>query len=346
MRVRLKGLNKSVKRLADGRRVTYWYAWRGGPLLRGEPGTPEFVASYNEAIAKKVTPPRGTLLGLLHEYQAAADFLSLADRTRKDYIAQIKIIEAEFSDFPLSALSDRQSRGVFMAWRDQLALKSRRQADYAWTVLARVLSWAMNRGRITANPCEKGGRLYRGNRADKIWTLDDEALFLGRAPEHLRLPLLLGLWTGQRQGDLLRLPWSAYDGTHIRLRQSKTGARVAIRVGAPLKAALDAEPKRSTIILTNSDGTPWTKDGFRASWRKACTRVGIVGVTFNDLRGTAVTRLALAGCTEAEIATITGHSLRDVRSILDAHYLHRDQALGDNAIRKLEASKRGTDFSN
>jgi len=204
----------------------------------------------------------------------------------------------------------------------------------------------MNRGRITANPCEKGGRLYRGNRADKVWTADDEALFLQRAPVHLHLPLLLALWTGQRQGDLLRLPWSAYDGTHIRWRQSKTGARVAIQVGAPLKAALDATPKRSTIILTNSDGTPWTKDGFRASWRKACANAGIVGVTFNDLRGTAVTRLALAECTEAEIATITGHSLRDVRSILDAHYLHRDQALGDNAIRKLEASKKGTDFSN
>ncbi|MGB8749286.1 MAG: integrase, partial [Pseudolabrys sp.] len=50
----------------------------------------------------------------------------------------------------------------------------------------------------------------------------------------------------------------------------------------------------------------------------------------------AVTRLALAECTEAEIATITGHSLRDVRSILDAHYLHRDPALAENAIRKLE----------
>ena len=48
---------------------------------------------------------------------------------------------------------------------------------------------------------------------------------------------------------------------------------------------------------------------------------GIIGVTFNDLRGTAVTRLAMAGCTEAEIATITGHSMRDVRSILDGHYL-------------------------
>jgi hypothetical protein len=39
----------------------------------------------------------------------------------------------------------------------------------------------------------------------------------------LHLPLLLALWTGQRQGDLLRLPWSAYDGEHVRLRQSKTG---------------------------------------------------------------------------------------------------------------------------
>jgi hypothetical protein len=64
---------------------------------------------------------------------------------------------------------------------------------------------------------------------------------------------------------------------------------------------------------------------------------GIVGVTFNDLRGTAVTRLALAECTEAEIATTTGHSLRDVRSILDAHYLHRDPALAQ--IRDRQARK-------
>jgi integrase len=89
-------------------------------------------------------------------------------------------------------------------------------------------------------------------------------------------------------------------------------------------------------ILLSTDRQPWTEDGFRSSWRKACVAIGIVGLTFNDLRGTAVTRLALAGSTEAEIATITGHSLRDVRSILDAHYLHRDPALGESAIRKLE----------
>jgi integrase len=343
VRVRLKGINHATKRLADGTLRTYWYAWRGGPLLRGEPGSPEFVASYNEAVVVKVMPPQGVILAILQGYQASSEFRQLADRTRADYVNHIRAIEKEFGDFPLSALTDRRSRGVFMAWRDKLAARSRRQADYAWTVLARTLSWALNRGLIAANPCERGGRLYRGSRADKIWSADDEAAFLERAPAHLHLPLLLALWTGQRQGDLLRLPWSAYDGKHIRLRQSKTGARVKILVGAPLKVALEATPKRSTVILTTAEGKAWTPDGFRSSWRKACAAAGIVGVTFNDLRGSAVTRLALVESTEAEIATITGHALRDVRSILDANYLHRDPALGESAIRKLE---RGTNSSN
>jgi integrase len=107
-------------------------------------------------------------------------------------------------------------------------------------------------------------------------------------------------------------------------------------VGTPLKTALDAAAKRSPIMLTTSDGKPWTPDGFRASWGKACKRAGVVGVTFHDLRGTAVTRLAIAGCTEPEIATITGHSLRSVRAITDTHYLNRDPALAESAIRKLE----------
>jgi integrase len=156
----------------------------------------------------------------------------------------------------------------------------------------------------------------------------------------MQLPLQIALWTGQRQGDLLSLTWSAYNGTHIRLQQSKTGARVTIPVGRPLKVALDAAAKRRSgvfaKILVNSDGGPWSPDGFRSSWRKACAKAGIVGVTFHDLRGTAVTRLALVGCTEAEIATLTGPSMRDVRAILDANYLHRDPALAESAIRKLE----------
>jgi integrase len=337
MRVRLKGVNSCAAKLADGTTKTYWAAWKGGPRLLGEPGTPEFIASYNEAAAQKVKIPAGCLLSLLQAYQASDDFRQLAPRTREDYAGIIeKVIEPEYSDFPLPGLADKRTRGIFMEWRDKLALKSRRQADYAWTVLARVLSWSKDRGRISVNPCERGGRIYRGSRSEKIWTADDETMFLKTAPAHLHLPLMLALWTGQRQGDLLGLPWSAYDGTHIRLKQSKTGRRVVIPVGAPLKVALDAAAKLSPIVLTTADGKPWTPDGFRSSWRKACSKAGIAGVTFNDLRGTAVTRLALAGCTEAEIATITGHGLRDVRSILDAHYLYRDPALAESAIKKLE----------
>ena len=94
--------------------------------------------------------------------------------------------------------------------------------------------------------------------------------------------------------------------------------------------------KHGPLILTNSLRRPWASHGFQASWGIAMRKAGIVGVTFHDLRGTAVTRLALVECSEAEIASITGHSLRDVKSILDANYLHRDPALAETAIRKLE----------
>ena len=345
MRIDLKGIHAAHVTLASGTKKIYWYAWRGGPRLRGEPGTPDFIASYNEAVAQRAPTPEGKLQFLIDKFQASGEFTTLRPRTRADYIKNIKLIEQEFGDFPIKALSARETRGVFLDWRDKLALKSARQADYAWTVLARILSVAKDRGRIAVNPCERGGRLYNGTRVDFVWSLEDEKKFLISAPSHLHLPLLLALWTGQRQGDLLRLTWSAYDGTYIRLRQSKSVRRnarrpvyVTIPVGGPLKAALDEaiRTKQSPMILLNSESRAWTPDGFRASWGKACKRAKIEEVTFNDLRGTAVTRLALVGCSESEIATITGHSIRDVRSILDAHYLHRDQALAESAIRKLE----------
>src|SRR5215472_4511822 len=115
MRIRLKGINSYTARLADGTTRTYWYAWKGGPRLRGEPGSPEFIASYNEAAAQKLKTPSGWLLSLLQKYQASDDFRSLGERTRKDYVGIIqKVIEPEFADFPLSALPDKRTRGIFL----------------------------------------------------------------------------------------------------------------------------------------------------------------------------------------------------------------------------------------
>lgn len=345
-RLRPKGLNHATKILADGTKVTYWYAWRDGPLLKGQPGTPEFVASYNEVLARHAAPTVGILSSVLDMYEASEEaFGALAERTKKDYRGKLQLIRKEFGTLPLAALSDPQMRGVFKEWRNRLAKKSYRQADYAWSVLALVLAWGLDNRHVGANPCEKAGRLYMGSRANKIWTYEQEAAFLKVAPAHMRLPFLLGIWTAQRQGDLLRLPWWAYDGKTLRLRQNKTGRYVVIPVAGPLKQALDAaRPARgsTTTILRNSDGLPWSSDGFRSSWRKACKKAGVEGVTFHDLRGSAITRLAVAGATVPEIAKVSGLSLGDVRSILDKHYLADDAALAENAIRKLEGRNNGS----
>lgn len=348
MRIRLKGLNRSRKKLADGTVVTYFYAWRGGPRLEGQPGSPEFMASYNLALEeRKGRHRKDTLRWLVEDYLSSADFKALSERSQKDYAAHTRHIDVEFGDMPLKLLEDRRARGEFLAWRDKLAIKSRRNADYRFAILARVLSWGLNRGLVSTNPCEKPGKLYRANRKDKVWTAQDEAAFYEKAPAHMHLALKLALWTGQRQGDLLALTWGQYDGSHIRLSQLKTGKRVIIPVAKLLRTELDglrsqlmmpADQLRGQHILRTTLDRPWTRFGFGSSWRKACARAGVVDLTFHDLRGTAVTRLALAGCSEAEIATITGHSMKDVGSILDAHYLHRDSRLAESAIRKLEES--------
>ncbi len=336
MRIQLKGLHRNVRTLACGERVEYWYAWRGGPRLKGKPGTPDFVASYNAAIATRKAPLDGCLISVISVYRSSDEFRRLAPRTQTDYAKHLAAIETKWGDMPIAALSDSRARGIFKSWRDELATKSRRQADYAWTILARVLSVAMDRGIVPANPCARGGRIYKADRTEKVWADADEAAFLLAAPEHLHLAMTLALWTGQRQGDLLRLRWADYDGEVIRLKQGKTARRMTIPVGAPLKEALAATPRRTPFILTTKEGAPWTPDGFRVSWRKACAKAGISGLTFHDFRGSAVTRLALAGATEAEIASMTGHSLRDVSEILDAHYLSRDIKLAESAVRKLE----------
>lgn len=266
MRVRLKGINRVNKKLADGTTRTYWYAWKGGPPLKGKPGSPEFVASFNAAAATKVQQPAGTLLAILFKFQESAEFqFKISERTRSDYIKQIKRIEREFGDFPIKGLADPRARTIFLDWRDRLAQTSLRQADYAYHSLARILSWAKHRGLIQDNPCARGGKLYHGTRVDKVWGDDEVAKFLDVAPSHLRLAMLLAINTGQRQGDILKLSWSAYDGQVIKVRQRKTGAYVPVPVSDQLRKALDATPRVSPIMLVSTDGKPWSASGFQGA---------------------------------------------------------------------------------
>jgi integrase len=339
MRIHLKGVHRVRRRLANGEYREHYYAWRGGPAINAKAGTPEFVREYTNAHASIRRPKHGTLMTIIAEFKASAEFKALASSTIRSYLAYIRIIESEFGDLPLAALSDRRMRGEFKAWRDGFAATPRK-ADYAWTTLARMLAFGKDRGLIETNPCVGGGRLYSADRTENIWRDEDIAAFAKVAPAELILALMLALWTGQRQGDLLRLPWSAYDGARIRLQQSKTRRRLVVPAGEPLRMLLDRTERKSPLILVNQQGKPWTSDGFRSSWAKATRKAGVQGLTFHDLRGSAVVRLAVADATVPQIATFTGHSLRDVEAILDAHYLGRDAKLAEIAVTKLESGTK------
>lgn len=338
----MKGVHRVTKRLASGKVAVYHYAWRGGPRIPGEPGSAEFLAALSAAQTEAPQHHKGTLQEVINAYQASPAFTALSESTRKGYARRLPEIEAEFGDMPVKALSDPRARGDLLDWRDRMAQRSPREADYHMAILALILAWGLDRGRVPANPAARPGRVYRPDRTDHIWQDADIAAFLAKAGPQLRLPFLLALWTGQRRNDVLRMPWGAYDGATIRLTQSKGKRRVVIPVAADLRAVLDATRRRATVICVTSRGTRWTGDGFSASFRKTCEAAGIEGLTFHDLRGTAVTRLALAGCTEAEIATITGHSLKTVGAMLDRHYLSRDAGLAESAIAKLEKHQAGT----
>jgi integrase len=81
-----------------------------------------------------------------------------------------------------------------------------------------------------------------------------------------------------------------------------------------------------------------------AQWEAATKKAGVAKLHFHDLRGTAVTMLAEAGCTTPQIAAITGHSLKSVTAILDK-YLARTRVLAGEAVTLFENAK-STKFAN
>jgi integrase len=343
MRVVLSGLHTVKKALADGSLRTYYYAWRGGPRLKSKAGTPEFIAEFSR-LTKKF-PQDDTLASLVVGYKSSPEFAKLSDASKRDYAPFFDAIREKFGTMPIEALNGKGPRGEFKSWRDTMAANPRK-ADRAWAVLRRVLSWAVDGEKITRNPCDRGGRLYGGGeRADIIWSPDQIAKVKGLASERVMQAMMLALWTGQRQGDLLRLTWTAYDGTHIRLVQSKTKKRVAILVYSDLKVMLDSMKRTEGTILTNQAGEAWTSDGFKTTWGKEMRsgKLGITGVTFHDLRGTFITVARRHGSTLEQISAASGHSMKEITRVLDAHYLAHDQETNDAVILKMERAKKRTD---
>lgn len=331
----LKGVHVVRVRLAGDRWAEYHYAWKGkgAPRLPGRPGSPEYLAGYQEARTSRKRPENGSLLDVVASFRASADFEKLSDHTKRAYRRHLDQIQTEFGSTPLSVIEDKRIRRDLYAWRDKMAATPR-TADYAMGTLKRLLEFAEERGFIAENPLERVKRLHRVDRSESIWTADDLTAFRLHASKELAWAVELGLLTGLRQGDLIRLVWSNYNGASFQTRTSKRGKMVTIPATQACRVLMQRIEKRHLIILTTERGKrPWTADGLRSSFGKACERAGI-NRTFHDLRRTAATTLLAAGFSASQVAMWMGWEESAVES-LKRRYVSR-KAVVDAMLATLE----------
>lgn len=187
---------------------------------------------------------------------------------------------------------------------------------------------------------------------------------------------VIGVMGGPRKQDILVLPEGEItDGYYVLRQQKKRGVRAFVPYTAPLVARVTAMRARKAAtwpnilhtleIINSRTGLPYGKSAqnFGDDWRMvrgvaagdprfiAMARQNrgissdpdfafapsVAAKLFSDTRDTAVTMLFMAGCSVAEIANITGHSLKTVELILDKHYFKRNAEMAKTAGAKLDA---------
>lgn len=330
-----KGVWFATKTLADGSRVRYGYLGRGvGMHALGREGTADFHARLAEALSR--APPEGRVAGLVYAYKVSRQFAKLRPRTKADYLRHLDQIKSDFGGLSLRAMGAPAMSAHIERWRDGLGT-SPRQADYAATVLKLLLAWGVKRGKLDFNRAAGLEKIYEADRSERVWSDADEAKVLAEAPEPLRRAAILAVETGISQGDLLRLPRSADRGSMIVGRRAKTGVAFAVPVSPRLRACLDAAPKGDALtLLTRGDGLPWEPkgNGFRDAWARLVDGAA-PGLTFNDLRGTFITRRRSMGWTAEQVALCSGHPIAGERGA-QSSYANR-QSIAIESAKRLHA---------
>jgi integrase len=345
MKVELRGLHKlRIK----GR--TYYYAWRGGPRVHGDPGTPEFMASYNQAIEDRRTPELGRFKSVVVRYKASPDYKELADSTRLRWAPWLDQVADHFGELRTAQFNRPEKiRPVIRRWRNQWADKPR-TADYGMQVLSRVCSYGVDPlGELASNPCEGIKQLYSADRSEIIWTdADIKQLRAGGTdkpcPQEIQHAVDLAAHTGLRLSDLLRLSWSHVGEDAVTLASGKSRGRreAIIPLYDDLREVLARIPKPSTTILTNQRERPWTANGFGTAFNRAkiLASMNERDLHFHDLRGTAATKFYIAGLSIRVVAEILAWSEDQVEKII-RKYVARSAAT-KAAIQQLNEARKRT----
>jgi integrase len=337
--------------MAKGKPYYYYHPGRGTPAagkpvrLPNDPQSPQFWAEYARLSGAPIEPRSpgvGTFLALLAAYRTSPEFLAKGDRTRVLNERHMRLIEQAWGPLQVRGLRAKH----VLELRDSLSDRPR-MADQVVSLLSAVLSWGIPRDYAEANVCREIKKLHSSD-GYAPWSWADIGYAREHLPAHLWHAVALALYTGQRQADVLQMTWNRLrDGgievrhgtTGMEIRQGKTRKRLWLPLHRDLREILEIVPKLGPQILTNSRGRPWAS-GFQASWTKAMNAPEFASfrerrLVFHGLRKSAVVMLLEAGCTDAEVAAITGQT-RD----MVAHYSLQvnQRKLAAKAILKWEAA--------
>ena len=329
--MKLKYLHPST---SESSRRKYWFYRRAGQripiaapdgtrLFEGDPG---FLTAYDrihqsfERPAAEA-PGYGSLAALIAEYYQTADFTNLAPKTRRDYRRYLDPLAAEFGDLQATAMT----RKFVHLWRDRYK-DTPRTANYAVSVLRRVMSLAVDEGLRSDNPAARPRQLKTGP-GHRPWEEDEIDVFrkfwaLGTR-ERTAFEMLL--YTAQRGGDVVGMKHRRhYTKERVSVRQEKTDKYVSIPAAADLVAAIEAWSERpaakekndkieTIAILTGERGSPMTVDTFRHMMRAAYRLAELPeDCTTHGLRYTAATRVYELTRDWAAVADITGHATMEM----------------------------------
>jgi integrase len=300
-------------------KLRFYFRRRGfeSAPLPGLPWSPQFMAAYEAALAGQ--PPQigrsrvkpGTFRALAISYFGSVAFRTMKPSTQSVYRNAIERLCGEHGDKGTATL--RREHIVKL-----MAAKAEKpeSANLLRKVLRAMMQHAVETGLRADDPTRDVKAIHVKSDGYHSWTDAEIAQFERHhgVGSRARLALALLLHTGQRRSDVVCMGRQHIDKNGaIHVRQLKTRAELTIPVHPALAAIIAETPGRHLTFLTTQFGQPFTAAGFGNWMREQCNAAGLPHCSAHGLRRAAARRLAEAGCTEHEIASITGHaSLREI----------------------------------
>ena len=141
------------------------------------------------------------------------------------------------------------------------------------------------------------------------WPADLVEAYRAAAPQGSRERIIfeLGIGTGQRPGDLIKMRWDDIKDGGIQVRQNKTGAVLWLPLTRALRAALDATKRSVLTICADGQGRPTTYRRAAEVVLAVRKAIGAEAFDMHSWRYTAASELGAAGCSDELIGSVTGH---------------------------------------